>query len=140
GGCGTQTNVGGTGIDVTLETGNFGACSCRNLTATGTLADVERDFVFADNESSSPDADFILTLGNLVPGSSYQLFSYHSRTDEADTTIPSVTVTGATNVTKPDTILQSGGNHVYGRHERCSDPLRGPERRLSGLPGLLQRL
>ncbi|MHC4865700.1 MAG: Calx-beta domain-containing protein, partial [Planctomycetota bacterium] len=38
GGCGTQTNVGGTGIDVTLETGNFGACSCRNLTATGTLA------------------------------------------------------------------------------------------------------
>ncbi|MHC4645796.1 MAG: Calx-beta domain-containing protein [Planctomycetota bacterium] len=107
GACGTHTNVGGTGIDVTLATGDAPSCACRNPGGTGALPDVERDLLFADGQNFSPGADFILTLSNLVTGGSYQLLSYHSRTDEGDTTIPSVTVTGATNVTKPDTILQS---------------------------------
>jgi hypothetical protein len=107
GACGTYTDVGGTGIDVTLATGNPSACACRNPGGTGTLADVEADLLFADNEQSAPNADFILTLSNLAPGASYQLFSYHNRSDEGDTTIPNVTVTGATDVTKPGSILQS---------------------------------
>jgi hypothetical protein len=107
GGCGTYTDVGGTGIDVTLATGNPSACACRTPGGTGTLPDVEADLLFADNEMSSPGADFILTLSNLAPGASYQLLSYHNRSDEGDTTIPSVTVTGATDVTKPSSILQS---------------------------------
>ncbi|MHC4343295.1 MAG: Calx-beta domain-containing protein [Planctomycetota bacterium] len=107
GACGTYVDVDGTGIDVTLATGNPSACACRNPGGTGTLPDVEADLLFADNEMSSPGADFILTLSNLAPGASYQLLSYHSRSDEGDTTIPNVTVTGATDVTKPSSILQS---------------------------------
>jgi chitodextrinase len=107
GACGTHTDVAGTGIDVTLATGDAPSCACRNPGGTGTLPDVERDLLFADGQNSSPGGDFILTLSNLVPGASYQLLSYHSRTDEGDTTIPNVTVTGATNVTKPSSILQS---------------------------------
>ncbi|MHC4616573.1 MAG: Calx-beta domain-containing protein, partial [Planctomycetota bacterium] len=107
GACGTYTNVGGTGIDVTLATGNPAVCECRNPGGTGTLADVEADLLFANDQQSAPNADFILTLTNLTPGAGYQLFSYHNRPDEGDTTIPNVTVTGATGVTKPSTILQS---------------------------------
>ncbi|MHC4867345.1 MAG: Calx-beta domain-containing protein, partial [Planctomycetota bacterium] len=106
GACGTYTNVDGTGIDVTLATGNPGACQCRNPGGTGTLADVEADLLFADNEQSAPNADFILTLSNLTQGAGYQVLSYHNRSDEGVTTIPNVTVTGATNVTKPSSIVQ----------------------------------
>ncbi|HUW18781.1 MAG TPA: Calx-beta domain-containing protein [Sedimentisphaerales bacterium] len=104
--CGTYTNVGGTGISVTLATGNPSACACRNPGGTGTLADVEADLLFADNENYTPNADFILTLSNLTPSASYQVLSYHNRSDEGVTTIPNVTVTGATNVTKPSSIVQ----------------------------------
>jgi hypothetical protein len=107
GACGTYADVGGTGIDVTLATGYAPACECRNPGGTGTLADVEADLLFANDQQSAPNADFILTLTNLAPGASYQLLSYHNRSDEGDTTIPNVTVTGATNVTKPSSILQS---------------------------------
>ena len=106
-GCGTHTNVAGPGIDVSLVTGNPGACTCRNLSGSGDLADVETDFCFADNKNYSPASDFILTLSNLTPGTAYKLLSYHSRTDEGDTTIPNVTITGATNVTVPDSIVQT---------------------------------
>jgi hypothetical protein len=106
GACGTYVDVGGSGIDVSLATGNPAACACRNPGGTGTLADVESDLLFADNENSSPNADFILTLTNLLPGASYQVLSYHNRSDEGVTTIPNVTVTGATNVTKPSSIVQ----------------------------------
>ncbi|MHC4867391.1 MAG: hypothetical protein ACYTEX_25230 [Planctomycetota bacterium] len=37
GSCGTHTNVGGTGIDVVLETGNPSMCECRNPGGSGTL-------------------------------------------------------------------------------------------------------
>jgi len=107
GSCGTFTNVGGTGIDVVLETGNPGACACRNPGGSGTLPDVEATLLFADDENSSPGADFILALRNLTSGLDYTVYSYHSRSDEGDTTIPNVTVTGATNVTKPSSILQN---------------------------------
>ncbi|MHC4648311.1 MAG: SUMF1/EgtB/PvdO family nonheme iron enzyme, partial [Planctomycetota bacterium] len=106
GACGTYTDVGGTGIDVTLATGNPAACACRNPGGTGTLTDVEADLLFADNENSTPGADFILTLSNLTPSAGYQVLSYHNRSDEGDTTIPNITVTGATNVTKPSSIVQ----------------------------------
>ncbi|MHC4865965.1 MAG: exo-alpha-sialidase [Planctomycetota bacterium] len=104
--CGTYTDVGGTGIDVTLATGNAAACDCRNPGGSGTLPDVEADILFANDEMTSPGSDFILTLSNLTPGANYQLFSYHNRSDEGATTIPNVTVTGATNVTKPSSIVQ----------------------------------
>jgi len=106
GACGSYYDVGGSGIDVTLATGNPGACACRNPGGTGTLADVEADLLFADNENTTPNADFIVTLSNLTASASYQLLSYHNRSDEGTTTIPNVTVTGATNVTKPASIVQ----------------------------------
>jgi len=104
--CGTYTNVAGSGIDVTLATGNPGACECRSPGGSGTLADVEADLLFANDEKVSPGSDFIITFSNLNPGASYRLLSYHSRTDEGVTTIPNVTVTGASNVTVPASIVQ----------------------------------
>ena len=108
GSCGTFADVGGTGIDVTLATGNPGACECRNPGpgGTGTLAEVEWDLLFANDEETSPGSDFIITFSNLMPGANYRLLSYHSRTDEGMTTIPNVTVTGATDVTVPASIVQ----------------------------------
>jgi len=105
-GPGQNQDVAGTGISVTLATGNGDAIEPRSVGGEGPLADVEADFYFADNEASSPGADFILILSNL-PDGNYILKSFHNRTNEADTTIPGVTVTGAINVTVPDSILQS---------------------------------
>jgi len=107
GSCGTFSNVAGTGIDVTLATGNPGACECRNPGGTGTLADVEADLLFANDEQSSPSADFIITFSNLTPGMSYRVLSYHNRSDEGDTTIPGVTITGATPISVPASIVQN---------------------------------
>jgi len=107
GGCGTSIDVGGTGIDVTLATGNPGACECRNEGGSGPLADVETDLLFANDEESSPGSDFIITFSNLMPGMTYRLLSYHNRSDEGDTTIPNVTITGATVVSVPASIVQN---------------------------------
>jgi len=93
---GSNVNVGGTGINATLATGNPGAIAGRQPGGSGPLAAVEEDLYFADNEEQSPGADFILTLSNLTPGAAYRLLSYHNRSDEGDTTIPGTTVTGAT--------------------------------------------
>ncbi|MHC4527574.1 MAG: Calx-beta domain-containing protein, partial [Planctomycetota bacterium] len=107
---GSNIDVAGTGIDVTLATGNPAAIAHRGAAQTGggsgPLAAVEEDLYFADNESSSPGSDFILTLSNL-PAGSYLVKSYHNRFNEAATTIPAVTVTGATNVTAPSSIVQN---------------------------------
>ena len=105
--CGTFANVAGTGIGVTLATGNPGACACRDRGGGGPLVDVEADFLFADNENYSPGSDFIITFSDLLPGAKYRLLSYHSRMDEGDTTIPSVTITGATVVSVPASIVQN---------------------------------
>ncbi|MHC4501566.1 MAG: Calx-beta domain-containing protein, partial [Planctomycetota bacterium] len=111
--CGTYTDVGGTEIDVTLAVGDGGECNCRGYfdegsdgPATGPLAYVEQDFLFANDRRGSPDADFIITFSDLVAGAHYRLLSYHNRLDESQTTIQAVDVTGATNVVKPDTIDQ----------------------------------
>ncbi|HUT30716.1 MAG TPA: Calx-beta domain-containing protein [Sedimentisphaerales bacterium] len=106
-GCGTHINVAGSGIDVTLATGNPGACECRNPGGTGTLADVEADLLFANDEQSSPGGDFIITLSNLTSGMTYRLLSYHNRSDEGDTTIPGVTITGGTPISVPASIVQT---------------------------------
>jgi len=106
-GCGTYYNVGGTGIDVILQTGAPGACECRDPGATGTLANVGRDLVFANDQTASPYADFILTLSNLAPGKAYELRSYHCWTRADVYTIPGVTITGATVISQPDTIAQA---------------------------------
>ncbi len=105
--CGTFTNVGGTGIDVTLATGNPGVCECRNPGGSGLLADVEADLLFANDENTSPGSDFILTLNNLASGATYRLLSFHNRSDEGDTVIPSVTVSGATVISAPGSIVQN---------------------------------
>jgi hypothetical protein len=69
--------------------------------------------MFADVGGSGIDVtlstgkDFIITLRNLVSGASYRLLSYHSRTDEDDTTIPGVTITGGTPISVPASIVQT---------------------------------
>ncbi|MHC4620737.1 MAG: Calx-beta domain-containing protein, partial [Planctomycetota bacterium] len=103
---GLNSNVAGTGIDVTLATGNFAAIAARDTGGAGPLANVETDLYFANDQMSSPDSDFILTLSNLTPGVGYRLLSYHNRSDEAATVIPGVTVTGATVLSKPPYIVQ----------------------------------
>ncbi|MHC4620324.1 MAG: Calx-beta domain-containing protein [Planctomycetota bacterium] len=103
---GLNSNVAGTGIDVTLATGNFAAIAARDTGGAGALANVETDLYFANDQTSSPNSDFILTLSNLTPGVGYRLLSYHNRSDEAATVIPGVTVTGATVLSKPPYIVQ----------------------------------
>jgi hypothetical protein len=107
GDCGVYSNVAGSGIDVALATGNPSACSCRNTGGTEALADVETDLLFADDEESSPGGDFIITFSNLTPGASYRLLSYHNRSNEGETTIAGVTITGATDVSVPASIAQN---------------------------------
>ncbi|MHC4625157.1 MAG: hypothetical protein ACYS4W_14785, partial [Planctomycetota bacterium] len=85
---GLNSNVAGTGIDVTLATGNSAAIAARDTGGAGPLANVETDLYFANDQMSSPDSDFILTLSNLTPGVGYRLLSYHNRSDEATTVIP----------------------------------------------------
>ncbi|MHC4500237.1 MAG: hypothetical protein ACYS21_14120, partial [Planctomycetota bacterium] len=104
--CGSYAGVGGTGIDVALATGSSGACQCRNPGGSRTLTAVEADLLFADNETTSPGSDFIITLSHLTAGASYRLLSFHNRSDEGTTIIPNVTVTGATNVMTPEFIVQ----------------------------------
>ncbi|HUT31541.1 MAG TPA: exo-alpha-sialidase [Sedimentisphaerales bacterium] len=107
GSCGSYTNVGGTGINVTLATGNPGACECRNPGGSGALANVESDLLFANDERTSPGSDFVILFSNLTAGASYRLLSYHNRSDEGDTTIAGVTITGATVISTPGSIVQS---------------------------------
>ncbi len=104
--CGVTSDVGGTGIDVTLATGNASACACRNMGGSEPLANVETDFLFANDEIGSPGGDFIITFGGLAAGMNYRLLSFHNRTDESLSHIEGVEVTGATNVIKPDRIAQ----------------------------------
>jgi hypothetical protein len=106
--CGTFTDVGGTGIDVTLATGNPGACECRKPDGSGALANVEADLLFANNQTTSPDSDFIITLSNLTAGACYRLLSFHNRSNEDDTTIPNVTVAGGTASDADYTLLGDG--------------------------------
>jgi hypothetical protein len=104
--CGTYHNVNGSGISATLATGVPSACVCRNPGGSGTRAAVEGDLLFADNQISTPYADFIITFSNLLSGIRYRLQSYHNRTDESPSTLQGVVVSGATGVVAPNRITQ----------------------------------
>ena len=109
--CGEYYNVDGSGIDVTLATGDPLPCESRDpswgLTGSGPLADVEKDLLFADNRAGA-DADFIITFTGLTPGIRYMVESYHTRTGNQDAVpIAGVTVTGASDVVTPGPIAQT---------------------------------
>ncbi len=104
--CATYPNVNGSGVDVNLATGVAVACDCRDRTGAGALANVERDFLFANDQISTPGGDFIVTFSKLMPGIYYRLRSYHSRTDQSSSHIQGVVVTGATGVFAPAQIYQ----------------------------------
>jgi len=106
GSCGTYRNLNGTGIDVTLSTGNPQACECRSKKAQGKLAEIESDFLFADDEYGSPGADFILKFDNLIPGCTYKLVTFHSRPDEPPSRIQGVIVKGAELLEKKTFVMQ----------------------------------
>jgi len=106
--CGLFEDLDGSGIDVTLETGNPEACACRTPGATqDELPGVQGDLLFADNEVGPPGADFIIRLGGLSPGTSYLVTSYHHRSDEGETVIQGVEVLGADDVDAPSEIVHS---------------------------------
>ncbi|MHC4500609.1 MAG: Calx-beta domain-containing protein, partial [Planctomycetota bacterium] len=114
-GCRTHSNVGGTLIDFSVEVG-FGpdssACETRlESGATHELKWVHQTFVMQDGPNPHPPtSDKILTLMDLTPGAEYTLLTYHGYCDAVDNVIDSITVTGATNVTQPSSILQ---NHAF---------------------------
>jgi len=97
-----NSNVAGTGIDVELAAGSGGPIQFYQELGNGPLAEVEGDFCF----TSGPDADIVLTLSNL-PGGDYVLKSFHNRLSETVTSIANVTVSGAADVTVPDSIVQN---------------------------------
>jgi len=106
--CGLFEDLDGSGIDVTLETGNPEACSCRSPGATQEkLPGVQGDLLFADDAIGSSDGDFIIRFGGLSPGTTYLLSTYHHRSDEGDTVIQAVEVTGAPDNDAPAEIVQS---------------------------------
>ncbi|MEI6194747.1 MAG: Calx-beta domain-containing protein [Verrucomicrobiota bacterium] len=104
--CGTYPNVNGSGINVTLASGVPAACACRDRTGSGPLADVEKDFLFSDNQIGTPGGDFTITFENLMPGIFYRLHSYHNRTDQSPSYIQGVVVSGAAGATAPTQIYQ----------------------------------
>ncbi|HUT28935.1 MAG TPA: Calx-beta domain-containing protein [Sedimentisphaerales bacterium] len=114
-GCRTIYNVGGTLIDFSVEVG-FGpdssTCECRlESGATHELKWVHQTFIMQDGPNPQPpNSDKVFTLSDLTPGAEYTLLTYHGYWDAADNVIDSITVTGATNVTKPSSILQ---NHDF---------------------------
>ena len=114
-GCRTNYNVGGTLIDFSVEVG-FGpdssACECRKESgATHELMWVHQTFIKQDGANPQPpNSDMVFTLSDLTPGAEYNLLTYHDYWDASDNVIDSITVTGATNVTQPSSILQ---NHDF---------------------------
>lgn len=105
--CGEFPDVDGTGIDVRLETGNPAACACRTPGSSPDLdlPNVEEDLLFADDEVDTPGADFIVTFIGLDRGVEYAIQSIHNRSDEGNSVIQGVEVTGASDVDAPDEII-----------------------------------
>ncbi|MHC4499431.1 MAG: hypothetical protein ACYS21_10005, partial [Planctomycetota bacterium] len=64
-----------TGIDVTLDVGDSGNMGGR----TRGGEPLGMDYFFANDQSGSPDADFIISLGDLLPGT-YMLTTFHNNT------------------------------------------------------------
>jgi hypothetical protein len=111
-GCRTNSDVGGTMIDFSVEVG-FGptsnTCECRlESGATHALKWVHQTFIKQDGANPQPpNSDMVFTLSDLTPGAEYNLLTYHDFWDAPANVIDSITVTGATNVTKPSSIVQS---------------------------------
>jgi hypothetical protein len=111
-GCRTNSDIGGTLIDFSVEIGHgpsSNACECRvESGATHELKWVHQTFIKMDGSNPQPpNSDMILTLSDLTPGAEYDLITYHDYWDAPANVIDSITVTGATNVTKPSSITQS---------------------------------
>jgi len=111
-GCRTNYDIGGTLIDFSVEVG-FGplsnACECRvESGATHELKWVHQTFIKQDGSNPQPpNSDIVFTLSDLTAGAEYDLVTYHDYWDAPANVIDSITVTGATNVTKPSSIVQS---------------------------------
>jgi hypothetical protein len=128
--CGFYEDVNGTGIDIDVAGGEGPGCDCRGYfgeqlpmeppcdcgpcpggscccPAVGPLAGVEQDFLMVDDSGpSSPQGDIVLTFSGLDAGAPYILKSYHNRLDEPTIYTTGVQVTGATDVTAPDSTAQ----------------------------------
>ncbi|MHC4475518.1 MAG: Calx-beta domain-containing protein [Planctomycetota bacterium] len=85
------------------------ACECRvESGATHELKWVHQTFIKQDGANPQPpNSDMVFTLSDLTPGAEYELVTYHDYWDAPTNVIDSITVTGATNVTKPSSIVQS---------------------------------
>jgi hypothetical protein len=104
GGAVTVTDVNGTGIYITLDVGDSGSMSGNSYQRGEPLA---RDYFYADGESGPPDADFIMTLGNLDPAW-YVLTTIHNSLDVDPNLLSSVEVSGKVGAVIPDSnVLQS---------------------------------
>jgi hypothetical protein len=70
---------------------------------------VETTYIKKDarRNARSPKTDISLILSDLEQGVEYTLYTYHHRWEENEDPIDNIIVSGATNVTKPDTIAQT---------------------------------
>jgi hypothetical protein len=81
-GCRTNSDIGGTLIDFSVEVG-FGptssACECRvESGATHELKWVHQTFIKQDGlNPQPPNSDMVFTLSDLTPGAEYNLLTYH---------------------------------------------------------------
>jgi hypothetical protein len=96
----TWSDVNGTGIDVTIDTGGGDDPAFR----TRLGEPLGLDYVFADDMSGSPDADIIVSLGNLIPGD-YILTTFHNNTAGEPKDINDVTVSGGVTYSRVITSL-----------------------------------
>lgn len=78
----TVTDIGGTGIDVTLTVGNTSDNAYR--AEAGYTGDVvAQDYLSSDSSTDPNDCKVIMTLSNL-PTAEYKLISYHNAPDVSD--------------------------------------------------------
>ncbi len=113
-------NIGGSGIDVAITTGNPLDNAYRTQGDDGiemyTGDELGRDYVSADDSNSLAECTMTMTLSNL-PAEHYALTTYHNRPDYADDSMPippaviGVTVSGSGVVGNP--INASGVAQTY---------------------------
>ena len=116
----TVANIGGSGIDVAITTGNPLDNAYRtqgdDVVEMYTGDELGRDYVSADDSNSLAECTMTMTLSNL-PAEHYALTTYHNRPDYADDSMPippadiGVTVGGSGVVGNP--INASGVAQTY---------------------------
>jgi hypothetical protein len=94
----TWTDVSGTGIDITLDTGSGNDLSGNSYRRGDPLG---RDFFFADGQDGAPDGDFIMKLNGLN-AARYVLTTLHNNPVESVTLLSTVQVSGAATGAVPD--------------------------------------